>query len=354
VVAGAACGLVLGAALLAFAIVHAATGAPGPCPHGFVPTEAPVIPGARALGACVEHVADASATPMVLAVYRAERGSAASAADEAMVAFGRSRHVFNGAPPAPDADASDRASTPVLHIASRTSTREVPLLAEVYLLAAGHRFGLLSVVHAPGASFARPRDTAAWMDTITGTSPWGTENAGPITAHCPDGFTTRPVQGPSAVAECVFGADTGQFTALSLSVNDGGFANDDERHRVAATIATRAAQSHENAGRVLEGPVPFTLARNVDALHVSVESGEHAQVQSAVTAAFVEGDAQDEVALAAAEGDADVVAPLRVLAGADGLAHRRGPIGIPHGVVATMLLGFLGAAVGVLLSRRAR
>ncbi len=165
----------------------------------------------------------------------------------------------------------------------RRDVAERAMTAEVYLVSGGRRFALLSIVHGPAADFSAPATTARWMEGIGGAAPWGAPNDTPFTASCPDGFRTMPTTAPRAIVRCTRGYGTSAFTAISMSWDEGGFGREEDRVRVASALAERVGQHPGGMGRVSSPPVPFVLARNVDAMHTRVETGETVSIAREVT-----------------------------------------------------------------------
>jgi hypothetical protein len=278
-----------------------------PCPSGWSETAGVEVSGLTVLRSCTRAEAGAHAPRIVL--YRTS--ARATEAMDSVIRVGTTVATNPGR----DANASDpptraTAAGGRLDVTARSlDAGEAPLQADVYLVAAGHRFGLLNIVHTPDAPFARPATTAAWMNTIEGVSPWGAPDAGPLRARCPDGFQARPAEGPRTVVRCISGAGTSHFTLVSFAWDDGGLASESERAQVASAIASRVGGSQGSAARVIEGPIPFTLARNVDAMHTRVETGETVPVGVRVVAARAVKGSDHVVALGIAEED-DAIMPV--------------------------------------------
>ncbi len=304
---GLGVGVVAAGAVLGAEAVLSRVTAPA-CPTGWTEVSPPSIPGATALRACA-HGESAGATPVAtVGLYRsadqAER--VRDAALRATVAAAAS----HGAHASSDAPTAATAAQGRLAVSTQTlDAGELPLEADVYLVAAGHRFGLLNIVHTTGAPFAAPAATAAWMSTIEGVSPWGAPDAGPLRARCPEGFESRAAEGARAVVRCITGLGTPRFTLLSLSWDEGGFGSEADRTRVATAIATRVASSQGAAARVVEGPTPFTLARNVDAMRTRVETGEHVPVGLRAMAATAVNGSNHTIGIAYGESD-EVFVPV--------------------------------------------
>lgn len=278
-----------------------------PCPSGWTEGQGLEVPGITVLRACTRADAGAHAPRIVL--YRTS--APASEATNAVLRVGSGTVTNQGrAATASDQPTQATAAGGRLDTMSQSfDAGEAPLQADVYLVAAGHRFGLLNIVHTPDAPFARPEATAAWMNTIQGVSPWGAPDAGPLRANCPEGFQARPAEGPRTVVRCITGAGTSHFTLVSFAWDEGGLASESERAQVATAIATRVGGSQGTAARVIEGPIPFTLARNVDAMHTRVETGETVPVGMRVVAARAKNGSEHVVALGIAEED-DAIMPV--------------------------------------------
>jgi hypothetical protein len=343
--------LVIGIAIVATAAVMGRARTP-PCPNGW--TEAPGVDvaGLTVLRSCTRAESGPHAARIV--IYRTDDRAAMST--DAVLRAGTST-VTHGARAAAASDPPTHAVAAGGRLDVTTQSvdaGEAPLQADVYLVAAGHRFGLLNIVHTPDAPFARPETTAAWMNTIAGVSPWGAPDAGPLRAQCPEGFASRPADGPRTVVRCIRGAGTSHFTLVSLAWDEGGLSTEAERAQVASAIATRVGGSRGTAARVVEGPVPFTLARNVDAMRTRVETGETVPVGVRVLAARAVNGSDHVVALGVAEEDDAIVPAMTEMFRASGatapppwLDRQRG-WGLAIGVVA------VGAVTSAWMARRSR
>ncbi|MEI8257283.1 MAG: hypothetical protein WCJ30_16540, partial [Deltaproteobacteria bacterium] len=338
---GIGCGVMVAAGIVGGQAFVTRVAAPS-CPAGWVESAAPSMPGAQVLRACA-RAGDGGPRASRVALYRTA-GRAADQIDRGLrVTLGGL--VRAGSAGADDAPMSSTSADHRLAVFTRTiDLDQTTLLAEVYLVAAGHRFGLLNIVHAPDAPFARPERTAAWLNTIEGVSPWGAPDAGPIRARCPDGFEERRATGERAVVRCMTGLGSSRFALLSLSWDEGGLATDADRSRVATAIATRATQGSAEA-HVVEGPLPFTLARNVDAMHTRVQTGETVPISVAVVAATSVGGSEQILGLALAEPDVATVPVLAAMFASSG-ASRPSPW-------LTRARGYAFAAVAVALGAAA-
>ena len=303
-------GLLVGAAVLVSEALLGRVQSP-PCPTGWTESTALAIPGATSLRACI-RTGESGPRAQRVTLYRTA-GESADLVDRALHDV---TATTSTPPPAQDGDPPTRAVSADgrLSVASRSvDVAQSPLNAEVYLVAAGHRFGLLNIVHTPDAPFAQPAATAAWMNTIQGASPWGAPDTGEMHASCPAGFETRPPEGARSVVRCIDGLGTSHFTLISLSWDQGGLGSETERAQVASAIASRVAQSQGGEARVIEGPLPFTLAHNVDALRTSVETGEHVPVSVRVVAAIAVSGSRHVLGIGVSESDSETVPVLSEL-----------------------------------------
>ncbi len=155
-----------------------------------------------------------------------------------------------------------------------TDSEGPKLLADVYFLSAGRRYGLLSIVHGPEARLTQDDQLAPWLETIEGTAPWGSPQESDLRASCPAGFQTMPNSMPRMVVRCLNAMGTTRFTVLQLLWSEGGFGSAEDRTRLAGDIAQRVASSSGSAARVLEQPTVYTRARNVDAMRAKFETDE--------------------------------------------------------------------------------
>jgi hypothetical protein len=350
---GKAWGIGLGSGIVAAAVLVTAQAALGhldtpACPAGWTVTSAPPVAEAEPLRACVrdgEHGPHASR----VALYRTDEratGSIDAAMRAAIDAIGS---TLPRAEPPTRAASADRRLDVTLRV---VDVGDAPLNADVYLVAAGHRFGLLNIVHTPDAPFADPQRTADWMNAIEGVSPWGAPDAGPLRARCPEGFETRAAEGPRAVVRCIYGLGSSRFTLLSFAWDQGGMGSESERAQVASAIATRVAGAGGTA-RVIDGPVPFTLARNVDAIRTRVETGERVPVSMQINAATAVHGSHHVLGLGIAEPDVETVPVMSSMFVASG-ATRPPPwltIRRAWGLAAVAVV--LGAMASVALARRA-
>lgn len=148
------------------------------------------------------------------------------------------------------------------------------LLADVYFLSAGRRYGMLSIVHGPDSTFSTDAVLAPWLETIEGTAPWGSPQESDLHAQCPAGFQTMANSAPRMVVRCITSPGTTQFTLLQLLWSEGGFGSEADRARLAGDIAQRVASAGGGNARVLEQPTSYTRARNVDAMRAKFETDE--------------------------------------------------------------------------------
>ncbi len=347
---GIGCGVLVAAGIVGGQSALAHIAAPS-CPAGWAEGTVPAVGGAELLRGCV-RTGETGPRASRVAVFRTV-GRATDVIEQGLRAT-LGTALRGGGAGADDAPMQSTSADHRLAVASRTlDVAEAALEADVYLVAAGHRFGLLNIVHAPDAPFARPERTAAWMNTIEGVSPWGAPDAGPMRATCPEGFEARPATGERAVVRCMVGLGTSRFTLVSLSWDEGGLATDADRSRVATAIATRAASGGGAEARVIEGPLPFTLARNVDAMRTRVQTGEHIPVSVRVVATTAVGGAERILGLALAEPDIETVPVLAEMFAASGA--NRPPPWLSRNrafafAAAAMVFGIVASAA---LSRRA-
>ncbi|MDP3277036.1 MAG: hypothetical protein Q8Q09_17725 [Deltaproteobacteria bacterium] len=149
------------------------------------------------------------------------------------------------------------------------------LVADVYFLSAGRRYGLLSVVHGPRAAIIQPPVMAAWLETIEGATPWGAPESPDLRARCPSDFSVLANGAARTVVRCMTASGTRAFAMLQLIQAEGGFGSTEDRQRMAGDIARRVAASGSGGqARVLVQPTPFTAARNVDAMWSRFETDE--------------------------------------------------------------------------------
>lgn len=159
----------------------------------------------------------------------------------------------------------------------------VALKSDVYFLSAGQRYGMLSIVYGPTATFVQEDTVAAWMETVQGTAPWGAPVSPELRASCPEGFTTLRASTPGLVVRCMKHVGTTAFTVLQMIQSNGGFGSEEDRARLAGDIAQRVASGGGGRARVLVQPTPFTRARNVDAMRASFETEERLTLDSRVS-----------------------------------------------------------------------
>lgn len=346
---GLGCGLVVAVGLIAARMVLGRIDAP-PCPAGWTDTTAPVIAGATPLRACVDAV-ETGPRARHVALYRTIERSP-DLVDRAL------RAAAGGALAVQLTDASDASTRAVsangrLSVTTRTvDAEQAPLDADVYLVAAGHRFGLLNIVHTPGSPFSQPAVAAAWMNTIQGASPWGAPDSGELRAHCPDGFETRPAQGPRSVVRCIAGLASSRFTLISLTWDEGGLGSDAERAQVATALASRVAQAQGTEARVVDGPTPFTLARNIDALRTRVSTGEHVPVSVRLVAAAAIHGSQHVLGIGVSEMDEETVPVLSDLFTASGATRPPSWLDARNAWILAAVAVALGAIASALLARR--
>ncbi len=184
---------------------------------------------------------------------------------------------FRGSVQLPPAVAADGSHETVGSVERWLHTRDSEgpkLLADVYFLSAGRRYGMLSIVHGPEARFTNDEQIAPWLETIQGTAPWGSPQELDMHAVCPAGFQTMPATGARMVVRCMSAPGTKQFVVLQLLWSEGGFGNEQDRARLAGDIAQRVASSGGGTARVIEQPTPYTRARNVDAMRGRFETDE--------------------------------------------------------------------------------
>jgi len=222
-----------------------------------------------------------------------------------------------------------------------------PMKSDVYFLSAGQRYGLLSIVYGPAATFVAEDSVAAWMETVRGTAPWGAPVSPELAASCPAQFTTIRAAGRGLVLRCIRDVGTSAFTVLQLTQSEGGFGSEQDRARLAGDIAQRVASSSGARARVLIEPTPFTRARNVDAMHARFETDERVTLYSKV--AWMRASSSGNVIALYAGADTD-----------EGLGAARGLLsnvrasrvsdGMLAGIAAVMVLA--GGVAGALSSRR--
>lgn len=364
VVVGASLGLLAGIGLGVRAVALQSVTAP--CPSGWSSTNAPAVAGARSLVACTQPGPSSSASAgapsprsPIAALYRVD-GTAASTLDRWIDAAFHGAFAAGELAPitAPGQEATDDEPGIAQGTTGRSRTRdlsaELPLRAQVYFLSAGRRFGLLSVVHTPGEAFAEPATTARWMETIRGTAPWGAPNAGELQASCPEGFTTLPNgTGARTIVRCMRGAGTSRFVTLSLTWDEGGFGNDEDRTRVATAIAERVAHAQGAQARVEVAPEPFTLARNVDAIRTQVSTGENVHPTVRVVAAGSVEGTPEVLALGIGEPSAPVTEAMGQLLRSSGAVNKPARLSRPvDAALAGVALLALGALLGFAVSSR--
>jgi hypothetical protein len=234
------------------------------------------------------------------------------------------------------------------------TVRAEALQADVYLIAAGRRFGVLDVVHTPGSPFAIDRVVADWMNTIQGVSPWGAPDAGELHANCPTGFQTRPAEAPRTVARCIAGVGTDAFTMISLTWDEGGLGDDSDRQRLATQFAQRIASTQGAAARVIDGPIPFTLARNVDSIRTRVATAERMPVVTRVLAATAPSGSQRVLGIGSSPDDSEAVTALSSLFQSSGALREPSWLNDHRAWAISIAAMILGAAVTVSLLRRVR
>lgn len=159
----------------------------------------------------------------------------------------------------------------------------VALKSDVYFLSAGQRYGMLSIVYGPTATFIQEDTVAAWMETVQGTATWGAPVSPDLHASCPQGFTTLRAVTPGLVVRCMKNVGSTAFTVLQMIQSNGGFGSEEDRARLAGDIAQRVASGGGGRARVLVQPTPFTRARNVDAMRASFETEEHLTLNTRVS-----------------------------------------------------------------------
>lgn len=235
---------------------------------------------------------------------------------------------------------------------SAAVTRERPganIKSDVYFLSAGPRYGLLSIVYGPAASFVREDTVAAWMDTVQGTAPWGAPAAGELRADCPAGFQALPIAQPGVVLRCIAHVGTSAFTMLQLTQSSGGFGSETDRTRLATDIAQRVASAGGGRARVLVQPTPFTRARNVDAMRASFETDEHLTIDARVALVRAAGSGNVIAHYAGPDNDAGPAAAAQLVSSVKASRVSSAVLG----AVSAALLA-LGALVGALLARDKR
>jgi hypothetical protein len=263
----------------------------------------------------------------------------ATIADGALVTAARAQG-FTGATLAPAREADGAALT-------REHTGE-SLKSDVYFLSAGQRYGLLSIVYGPAATFVREDTVAAWMQTVEGTAPWGAPVTPELRARCPEGFTTLRAEGPGLVLRCMRGVGTRAFTVIQLMQSNGGFGSEQDRARLAGDIAQRVASGGGGAARVLVQPTPFTRARNVDAMRASFQTDERLTLDSRVAWSRTARSGNVVALYTGPDVDRGLEATTAVL----GAVHAsRVSMGALYGVSGSLLV--LGVALGALGAKRA-
>lgn len=237
-------------------------------------------------------------------------------------------------------------------VESAAVTRErqgANIKSDVYFLSAGPRYGLLSIVYGPEATFVREDTVAAWMDTVQGTAPWGAPAGGDLRADCPAGFTALPIAQPGVVLRCIAHVGTSAFTLLQLTQSSGGFGSEGDRARLATDIAQRVASAGGGHARVLVQPTPFTRARNVDAMRASFETDERLTLDSRVALVRAASSGNVIAHYSGPDNEAGPAAAAQLVSSVKGSRVSGGAL-----LAVSLALLALGAIVGALLARDKR
>jgi hypothetical protein len=333
VAAGAAVGLALAAAVFAAGRWRSGAFVSASCPQGWQLAEGPSATGQRLLRACVSRAEgmDGARIELLWSPTGAlDDGQLSDAAKRAGFATGqelRAQHDADGA-------------------AMVREHQGVALKSDVYFLSAGQRYGLLSIVYGPAATFINEDTVAGWMETVEGTATWGAPVNPELRARCPEGFSTLRASGPGLIVRCMRHVGTSAFTVLQLLQSNGGFGSEADRARLAGDIAQRVASGGGGRARVLVQPTPFTRARNVDAMRASFETDERLTLNTRV--AWVRG-AQSGNVIAHYVGPDNDEGPTAASAMVRSIHGTRVTNGAVLGASAALLA--LGVALGALLGR---